>query len=230
MPGLHRTGALADDFFLMVHDDLSGRPRLSDRILGLGLAGALLCELAILRAIDVEDGELTISTGTSREDGDATVNADEPASLTSELLREVAGERRLPVRDWLNYLAADAAERVAGRMAAQDLVYRKESRLKFLGVSDRWMPMDPTTAEWPAIDVKLKVYNGNAYTDHLVLFGLTRATGLRHPSLFEVQGWLEDPAALEETLEPLDGTPPLRQLLAHTEAAVGSAVTSQRIG
>ncbi|WP_344666561.1 GOLPH3/VPS74 family protein [Catenulispora yoronensis] len=220
---------MADDFFLMVHDDLSGRPRLSDRILGLGLAGALLCELAILRAIDVEDGELT--TSTDREDGNTTTaGADEPSSLTSELVREVRGEQRLPVRDWLNYLAADAAERVAGRMAAEALVYRKTSRLKLLGVSDRWMPMDTTTAEWPAIDVKLKVHNGNAYTHHLVLFGLTRATGLRHPSLFEVQGRLEDPAALEKTLEPLDGTLPLRQLLAHTEAAVGSAVTSQRIG
>lgn len=225
---LRHTGRLADDFFLMVHDDLSGRPRLSDRILGLGLAGALLCELAILRAIDVEDGELTASA--SPADGDATANADEPPSLTSELVREVRGENRLPVRDWLNYLAADAAERVAGRMATEAILYRKASRLRFLGVSDRWMPRDTTTAEWPAIDVKLKVHNGNAYTHHLVLFGLTRATGLRHPSLFEVQGRLEDPAALEETLEPLDGTPPLRQLLAHTEAAVGSAVTSQRIG
>ena len=225
---LTRTGRLADDFFLMVHDDLSGRPRLSDRILGLGLAGALLCELAILRAIDVEDGELT--TSASPVDGDATAKADKPPSLTSELVGEIRGEQRLPVRDWLNYLAADATERVAGRMAAQALVYRKASRLKFLGVSDRWMPTDTATAEWPAIDVKLKVYNGNAYTHHLVLFGLTRATGLRHPSLFEVQGRLEDPAALAETLEPLDGTPPLLELLAHTEAAVGSAVTSQRIG
>ncbi|MFD0636371.1 GPP34 family phosphoprotein [Catenulispora yoronensis] len=85
---------MADDFFLMVHDDLSGRPRLSDRILGLGLAGALLCELAILRAIDVEDGELT--TSTDREDGNTTTaGADEPSSLTSELVREVRGEQRL---------------------------------------------------------------------------------------------------------------------------------------
>ena len=226
---LTRTGRLADDFYLMVHDDLSGRPRLSDRILGLGLAGALLCELAILRVIDVEDGELITRDGS--EDEGATAEADgEPPSLINELVREVVSEQRLPVRDWLNYLAADAAERVASRMAAQALLYRRESRLKFLGVSDRWMPTDPTTAVWPAIDVKLKVHNGNAYTHHLVLFGLTRATGLRHPSLFEVQGRLEDPAALEETLEPLDGTPPLRQLLAHTEAAVGSAVISQRIG
>jgi hypothetical protein len=220
MPGLKRTGLMADDFFLIVNDDLSGHPRLPDRIFGLGLAGALLCELAVRHAIGVEDEELIV-----------TDKYDPPTSpLASEVLREVRSERRLPVRDWLNYLAADAGERVAGRMAAQALVYRKESRLKFLGASDRWMPMDPATASWPAIDVKLKVHNGNADAHHLVLFGLARATGLRHPSLYEVQGLLEDPAALEKKLEPLAQNPPLRQLIAHTEAAVGSAVTSQRIG
>jgi hypothetical protein len=218
---LTRTGLLADDFFLMVHDDLSGHPRLPERILGLGLAGALLCELAVVGAVDVKDDVVVAATGW-----------DPPtSSLAEEIHREIAGERqRLPVRDWLNYLATWAAERVAERMAAAGLVRRKSSRLKFLGVADRWTPIDTTTASWPAIDVKLKVHNGNAYTHHLVLFGLTRATGLRHPSLWEVQSRLEDPAALEETLEPLDGSPSLRQLLAHTEAAVGSAVTSQRIG
>jgi hypothetical protein len=215
---LRRTGLLADDFFLMVNDDMSRHPRLPERIFGLGLAGALLCELAVLRAVAVDGEGLAV-----------TDKFDPPTSpLAYEVLREVRSERRLPVRDWLNYLAAEAPDRVGERMAAEALVYRKASRLKFLGVADRWMPMDPTTAEFPAIDVKLKVYNGKADIHHLVLFGLARATGLRHPSLFEVQSRLEDPAALEHTLEPLDSSPPLRQLLAHTEAAVASAVTSQR--
>ena len=33
-----KTGFVADDFFLMANDDPSGRPRLSERILALGLA------------------------------------------------------------------------------------------------------------------------------------------------------------------------------------------------
>ena len=218
---LRRTGLLADDFFLMVHDDLSGHPRLPNRILGLGLAGALLCELAVVGAVDVENDVVTAGTGWKPP----------TSSLADEVYHEIADERLgLPVRDWLNYLATQAIERVAERMEAEGLVRRKPSRLKLLGVADRWTPIDSTTADWPAIDVKLKVYNGKADTHHLVLFGLTRATGLRHPSLWEVQSCLEDPAALDRTLEPLDGSPPLRQLLAHTEAAVGSAVTSQRIG
>ncbi|ACU77776.1 conserved hypothetical protein [Catenulispora acidiphila DSM 44928] len=218
---LTRTGLLADDFFLMVHDDLSGHPRLPDRILGLGLASALLCELAVVGAIAVEGDEVTAVTGWKPP----------TSSLADEIHREIADEhQRLLVRDWLNYLAAKAIERVIARMAAEQLLHRRPSRLKFLGVADRWRPVDSTTADWPAIDVKIKVYNANADTHHLVLFGLTRATGLRHPSLWEVQNRLDDPAALEETLEPLDYSPPLRQLLAHTEAAVGSAVTSQRIG
>lgn len=217
MAGLRRTGQLADDFFLMVHDDLSGRPRLSGRILGLGLAGALLGELALLGAVDVEDGDLVLTAGRPPQ-----------SVLAGEVLREVENEPRLPVRDWLNYLGPHATERVAGRLVVERLVYRRPSRLKVIGGAGRWLPTDMTTAGWPAIDVKLKVFNNRADAHHLMLLGLTRATGLSHPSLWEIRDRLLDPALLEQTLEPLVQSP-LLGLLAHIEATVGSAVTSQRI-
>lgn len=219
MAGLTRTGRLADDFFLMVNDDLSGRPRLPDRIFGLGLAGALLCELAVVSAIRIEDEALTV-----------TDEFKPPSSpLAHEVLGEVTSEQPRPVRDWLNYLGQHASDRVARRLAAQDLVYLKPPRIKVLGGAGRWTPKDIATAGWPAIDVKLKLVNGHADVHHLVLFGLTRATGLNHPSLWEVRGLLADPAAMDKALAPLGLSPPLLDLLAHTEAAVGSAVTSQRI-
>lgn len=214
-----RTGLLADDFFLMVHDDISGKPRLPDRILGLGLAGALLGELAVVGAIDVENEEVTL---TGREPP--------PIALASEVFRELVAEPRLRVRDWLNYLSQRAPERVAGRLEAWGLMYLKPSRIPVLGGTGRWTPTEGTNAGWPAIDVKLKIYNGKADAHHLMLFGLTRATGLNHESLWEVRDRLQDPAHLEAALSPLDSGPVLLDVLAHTEAAVGSAVTSQRIG
>lgn len=219
MTGLRRTGQLADDFFLMVHDDLSHRPRLSSRILGIGLAGALLGELALLGAIDVWDGAVVvIAAGTPQ-----TV-------LAGEVLHELEDEPRLAVGDWLDYLGQQAVRRVAGRLEAEGLVYLRASRLKVLGAADRWLPVDAATAGWPAIDVKLKIFNGRADAHHLMLLGLARATALNHPSLWDVRDRLQDPAVLERTLEPLGQSPPLLELLAHVEAAVGSAVTSQRIG
>lgn len=219
MARLGRTGRLADDFFLMVHDDLSGRPRLSERLLGLGLAGALLGELAIVRAIGVEDG-------------DVTVTAWEPPQFTllGDVFREIEAEQRRPVRDWLDYLGHQATDRVARRLEAEGLVYLKPPRIKLPGRAGQWTPVDANTAKWPAIDVKLQIHNNKADAHTLMLFGLTRATGLNNDSLWEVRYRLDDPAVLEETLEPLGQSPPLLDLLAHTEAAVGSAVTSQRIG
>jgi hypothetical protein len=209
---------LADDFFLMVHDDLSGRPRLSDRLLGLGLAGALLGELAVLGAINVKDGAVTLTADTPPTD-----------PLGAMVFRELEAEQPRPVRDWLNYFAQRAVDRVARRLAAEDLVYLKPPRIKVLGGPGRWTPKDVTTAGWPAIDLKLKVFNGRADTHHLTLFGLTLATGLNHPSLWEVRDLLADRTAMDKTLAPLGLSPPLLDVLAHTEAAVGSAVTSQRI-
>lgn len=45
MPQLTGTGRIADDLYLLAHDDATGRPFLQPRALGVGLAGALLAEL-----------------------------------------------------------------------------------------------------------------------------------------------------------------------------------------
>ena len=45
--GLGGTGLVADDLWLLGHDDRSGKPQLQPRALGIGLAGALLAELML---------------------------------------------------------------------------------------------------------------------------------------------------------------------------------------
>jgi serine/threonine-protein kinase RsbW len=47
------TGRLADDVYLLAHHEVSGRPYLQPRAVGLGLAGALLAELAMICAVRV---------------------------------------------------------------------------------------------------------------------------------------------------------------------------------
>ncbi|NUP47884.1 MAG: GPP34 family phosphoprotein [Catenulispora sp.] len=224
--GRTRTGRLADDFFLMVHDDLSGRPRLSERILGLGLAGALLAELIALGVVDIEKNVVRL-TGYQMP----AVDSPGASELAEEVLRDVEAEASsLPVQDWLAYLCQLAPERVGRRLEAAGLVYFKASALKALRRSGRWIPVDVHSAGWPAIDVKLRIYNGKADPHTLMLFGLARATGLKHPSLWEVEDRLQDPVVWEQTLRPLVAfNPALLDLLGHTEAVVGSAITSGRI-
>jgi hypothetical protein len=215
MSRLRRTGRLADDFFLMVHDDMSGRSRLSPRILGIGLAGALLGELAVYGAVRIKNGRLRPT--------DAKPPPDE---LADSVAQDVRSEPPLPVRDWLDYLSQEALARVGRRLEAEGLVSYKPPRMRLPGLAGRWTPTDDSTARWPAVDVNLKIHNGTADAHHLMLFGLTRATGLNHPSMWEIRHLLQGQAYLDQVLTPLSGSPPLPELLAHAEAAVGSAVTS----
>jgi len=55
-PGLGGTGRVADELYLIAHHELTGRPHLAPRAVGLGLAGALLAELVLADAISIEAG------------------------------------------------------------------------------------------------------------------------------------------------------------------------------
>ena len=50
------TGRLADDLYLVAHHEITGRPHLQPRALGLGLAGGLLGELALAGTIRLTRG------------------------------------------------------------------------------------------------------------------------------------------------------------------------------
>jgi hypothetical protein len=82
-PGLEGTGRVADDLFLLAHSDLTGRPYIQPRPLGLGLAAGLLAELVVAGALVVAGDQITV-TGRRRPPGDA---------LAGQVLGLVAGER-----------------------------------------------------------------------------------------------------------------------------------------
>src|SRR5437763_8304744 len=105
--GLSGTGLVADDLYLLAHDDRSGRPLLPPRPLGTGLAGALLAELMLACCIGLRsDTAVVIGRNVPR-----------PAVAGHVLLRQIAEEPSvLPVRTWLLFLARTAARDVALRL------------------------------------------------------------------------------------------------------------------
>ncbi|HEY5985743.1 MAG TPA: GPP34 family phosphoprotein, partial [Streptosporangiaceae bacterium] len=46
-PGLSGTGRVADDVWLLAHHELTGKPYVAPRAVGLGVAGGLLAELLL---------------------------------------------------------------------------------------------------------------------------------------------------------------------------------------
>jgi hypothetical protein len=101
------TGLLADDLYLLAHHDVTGKPFVHRRALGLGLAGALLAELIFSDRVTISMGLVLVA--------DRTLPRDELACIIVGLLTREHQEHQL--RDWLTVLSAAAARDVPIRLA-----------------------------------------------------------------------------------------------------------------
>lgn len=214
MPVLRGPGPLADDFYLMCHENLTGEPLLTDRVTGIGLAGALLGELAAHRRIDLA--------------GDTVVVVDRrppPDPLSGRMLGLLRDERH-PVRDWLAFFGRTAVDDVAARLVHLGVLVRRPSRIPWRG--NRWAPVHPNSAALPAATLCTRLIRGEPLNEHnTMLAGLSLATGLDERVFWEVR--TVTPFArrdLDTAIWALNHCQ--RALISHTEAAVGGVVASHR--
>jgi Golgi phosphoprotein 3 (GPP34) len=210
--GLSGTGRLADDLYLLAHHETTGRPHLQPRAAGLGLAGALLAELMLAGSISLRTGQVVVASHSSPSD-----------ELTRSVLTLVAGEpQQRPARDWLLFLARTAAADVAGRLEQAGYLTAVPSRRPFR--SRQRVPADPDSAFAPLLRIKSALDPGLATAQNLTLAGLAVACGLgRHLALYLPEGAHRQ---IQETTGQLH--PCLQELIAHTQAAVDSALLSHR--
>jgi hypothetical protein len=103
-----------DELFHVAHHDRSGRARLHPRVAGLGLAAALLGELAL-------DGRVEI-----HGDGIEVVRRDPPVDpLAHATLAELLAQpHHRDVRVWLTFLGANAVDAVGQRLVVAGLMHR----------------------------------------------------------------------------------------------------------
>jgi hypothetical protein len=94
------TGRIADDLYLMAHDENTGRPHIGPRLLGTGLAAALLAELMLTGGLVLHKGSVggvTVTSGMVM-----ACRAEIADDLARHVLQVVASEQRLhPVQVWL---------------------------------------------------------------------------------------------------------------------------------
>ncbi|NJP35819.1 GOLPH3/VPS74 family protein [Micromonospora thermarum] len=207
---------LADDFFRLAHDDVTGRPRLRPKAVGIGCAAALLTELVNTRHITVADNRVTV------------VNKQPPAdSLAHVVLDQLIAEagREHNVRTWLAFLAGQAPEQVAHRLLRAGHVRMEAVRRLGRQTGVLYVPLDMNVAArpWALLSHSLRRHDPLDY-ESLCLAGLALATGL---DAFLLDG---APAATFDYLRQAVGTlcPPMRELLFHTHAAIGDAVLAHR--
>jgi len=209
---LSGTGRLADDLYLMAHHEVSGKPHLAPRAVGLGLAGALLAELILAGSIRLSPGGVVVAGRTPPED-----------VLARSVLGLVLSEREhYAARDWLLFLARTAAGDVAGRLGQSGYLAQAASRRPRGG--QRWVPVSPDCAFAPISRVLSVLDPARPVTvTAAALAGLASACGLGPRVLMYA------PRA-RRGLEDAAGQLPagLRDLIAQTRAAVDSAVLSHR--
>jgi hypothetical protein len=216
---LRSGGVLADQFFLIAHEDRTGRSRLHPRATGLGLAAALLGELMLEGRLRIFDGELYVESRQPPRD-----------SLSHSVLELlIAQPQHRDVRTWLAYLSQDAADRVGERLMRSGAVESVTKR-RMLSVQTFYMPNNEAqrnAAAWaPMRLANIMVRGLQMSTSDRLLAGLVVATGLTRHVLWDFEVHRHALTQLPTAI----GTLPedFRQLIEQTEASVGSVLAVGR--
>lgn len=202
---------VADEFFLVAHNDIRGKAKLHPAATGLGLAGGLLGELVLHGHVMVVDGDISV------------VDRRPPAdALAHTVLDQLVGEaQHRSVRTWLSFLAQSATTSVGERLSRAGVLRRRESR-RLLRTTVGYVPVDPNAAAWPTTRLRVLLERADPPPTlaDAVLLGLINAAGLDREVL-----WSTGPRAQHRFTNLIAALPaPLKELVAHTEAAVGAAV------
>lgn len=210
---------LADQYFLIAHEDRTGRSRLHPRATGLGLAGALIGELVLEGRVGIADGDLIIL--------DRHPPTDALAHDILDLL--IAQSRHRDVRTWLAFLSQDAAARVGERLMRLGAV-EPVVRRRMLSTQTLYMPNSAeqrNAAAWaPARLANLLVRGIEMSVSDRLLVGLIAATGLTRHVLYDFEMHRHAFQTLPNAVESLPSD--LRELVEITEASVGSVLTVGR--
>lgn len=205
---------LADDFFLIAHDDRDGRSRLSPKSVELGLAGALIGELVLEQRVFVEGPRLRL------------ISRDPPSDALAHttLATMLAEPQHREVRTWLAYLGQTAVDAIGQRLVRAGVVQQQQVR-KLLRSSVRYVANDINLPAGRVVRLRRLLTSAEPMrVADTTLGGLAEATGLTGHIL-----WDTDAASVRRLHTMITALPPpLRDLIVQVEAAVGDAVLSQR--
>jgi Golgi phosphoprotein 3 GPP34 len=162
-------GPLADELFLIGHDQYTGKARVGDSVLDTGLAGAILGELALANRIFVDD-DTQVFVNEQRSSGDR---------VTDTAVREMLKQRVVhPVRSWVEYLRDSARELIAPRLLNVGLLEQVSSRGMLKQVV-RYPARDRMNALAPEVRLRYMMGHPADLDEKTALLGcLVRAAGL----------------------------------------------------
>jgi hypothetical protein len=167
-PSLH-PDRYANDLFWIMFDDRAGRLICEQHVAGLGLAAAMLVEVAVGGWVTVERSFVWIAR-------DWVPPRD---VATHVLVEQISTEpEALPIREWLDYLSQRAFDEVVDRLVrARTLI--KEERRRLLRPSVAYTAVNRNDAAWPRARLSTSISGDRGVGSFdTVLLALCDATGL----------------------------------------------------
>jgi hypothetical protein len=160
---------LADELFLVGHDQYSGKPQVSDGVLDTALAGAVLGELVLAGRLSIGDDTIVVVRD-QRPHGERVTDA----ALT-EILKQ---QQAHPVRAWVEYLRDHSRTMVAPRLVQIGMIERVQVRA-MLKQTVRYKATDPLKAASPQAKLRYMLDRpGNMDEQTALLGSLVLASGL----------------------------------------------------
>ena len=198
---------LADDLFLIGHDDFSGKAVTSANPLDTALAGGVLAELALDGRIGIDRGDVYVADRRAWQESvtDLAVN---------EIIRRGDGH---PARLWLEFMRPHVREHIGERLVGAGTVRRETGRGLSLRTSVRWPGVDPNRVARPRVRLAalLERYDQPLDARTATLAGLVQAAGMTRVMSLSDRSAIDRIGASRRTLPPV-----LADLLAAVDAVV----------
>jgi hypothetical protein len=162
---------LADEFFLVGHDQYTGKPQVGDAVFDTGLAGAMLGELVLFGRLLINE-EMLVTVQDPRPSGDRMTD-----TTVQEILKQHAVHA---VRQWVEYLRDHARELVGQRLVEAGLVERVQSR-GMLKQAVKYPARDPLKAAAAEARLRYMLDQPSQLDERTALLGgLVNAAGLEY--------------------------------------------------
>ena len=203
---------LTEEFFLLSHDDYTGKPCLNREVLGLGLAGGLLAQLLVARRITVTgDGIGLRDPRPYRQPA--------PDFVVQEIYWQANQHAVYSAVEWVKYLRDKTYPLVAQELVRRRVVRQENGGL--LGRSKRYVAVDAVHASRPRVRLvyfcqRLELLATELDEQTAGLAGLAIATRLE--SVIATTAGIDPGQGLRAMMARLPGD--TRTVLAGVDAAV----------
>jgi hypothetical protein len=212
-----RSLPLADELFLIGHDEYTGKPHVNSVILDSGLAAAVVGELLLTGRVVIAENRVAVRDNRPYGEG-----------VTDAALAEILKQRENhPVRAWVEFLRDDVRDMVGRRLVQAGMITREESRGLTLRLTVRFPATDAVEAAAPLVRLRFLLDRiGQLDQQTMALASLVRASQLEQTLLVDSnRQQVRD--LIARATEPMH--PYLRALAAGVDAAMAAiALTARR--